>query len=88
MTITAKQLFDATRRGEGPLAYHAGKNPDMPVFLLIGQDNLADGLVDKWAIQASLLVPDCEPGGLDRKVAEARTIADAMRNWPFRKNPD
>ena len=45
MTITAKELREATLRGEGPLANAAD---DEPVFLVRAQDNLSDGLVDGW----------------------------------------
>lgn len=90
MSITAKELYDATMRGEGPLAKHANANPDMPVFLLLGQDNLAAQLVEMWAIQASVMVPSADDKGhtLDKKVTEARQIADEMHHWPIKKNPD
>lgn len=85
MTITARQLREATTRGEGPLA-KAGD--DEPVFLLRAQDNLAADLVDQWAIQASVAIPNIGGSDLGHKVAEARLIADTMRRWPIHKNPD
>lgn len=85
MTITAKELREATARGEGPLAK---ADDNEPVFLLRGQDNLSSDLVDTWSIQASLLVPNAGGGDLGHKVSEARMIADLMRQWPIRKNPD
>jgi hypothetical protein len=88
MTITVKELYDATMKGEGIIAKHAKANPDMPVFVLIGQDNLAAGLVEKWALQASAMVPTCEGGPLSDKVNEARLIAEFMDKWPTKKQPD
>ena len=85
MTITARELREATLRGEGPLAK---AHDDEPVFLLRAQDNLSDNLVDIWAIQASVMVPSVDENRTGKKIAEARQIADAMRNWPIRKNPD
>ena len=88
MSITAKELYDATMRGEGILAKHAQANPDMPVFLLIGQDNLAAELVEKWAIHASIALRTTGSEGAGHKVQEARQIAEAMYRWPVRKSPD
>jgi hypothetical protein len=85
MTITAKELREATARGEGPLAKAAD---DEPVFLLRAQDNLASDLVDTWAIQASVAVPNAGGSDLGHKVAEARMISDMMRRWPIHKTPD
>lgn len=85
MSMTAKELREATLRGEGPLAK---ARDDEPVFLLRGQDNLAADLVDTWAIQASLLVPAIDVNSFDKKVAEARQIAEFMRGWKYKKDPD
>ncbi len=79
MTITARELREATVRGEGPLAKAAD---DEPVFLLRAQDCHAADLVEKWAIWAS--IGDCPP----KKLNEARLIVDQMRRWPIHKNPD
>lgn len=83
--ITAKELREATLRGEGPLAK---AHDDEPVFLLRAQDNLAAGLVEKWAIQASTGVPDVGGGAAGKKVSEARLISELMYRWPIHKNPD
>jgi len=88
MSVTAKELYDATMRGEGILAKHAKLNPDMPVFLLIAQDNLAAELVEKWAILASIGVPAVGSEGAGHKVSEARMISDQMYRWPIHKQPD
>ena len=88
MSITAKELYDATMRGEGILAKHAKANPDMPVFLLIGQDTHAAPLVEKWAISASVGVPSTGSEAAGHKVSEARMIADHMYRWPIHKQPD
>lgn len=55
---------------------------DEPVFILRAQDMLAADLVDTWATQAK--VAGCNWD----KVREARELAQAMREWPQRKNPD
>jgi len=88
MTITAKELYDATMQGEGILARHARDNPDMPVFLLIGQDKHAWPLVEKWAIWASVDVPSAGGTEAAHKVGEAREICEQMRRWPNHKAPD
>lgn len=86
MTITAKELREATLRGEGPLAK---AHDDEPVFLLRGQDNLAADFVEKWSIHAGLLVPSVDiDSAMAKKVSEAKAIAEAMRAWPIRKDPD
>ena len=85
MTITARELREATLRGEGPLAK---AHDDEPVFLLRAQDNIASGLVESWAIQASVAIPNVGGGAMTHKVAEARLISDLMRRWPIHKNPD
>lgn len=85
MTITAKELRDATARGEGPLAKAADGEP---VFLLRGQDCHAADLVEKWAIWASSAVPQSGGREMAAKIAEANLIADFMRRWPIHKNPD
>lgn len=85
MTITAKELREATLRGEGPLAKAAD---DEPVFLLRAQDNLAAGLVESWAIQASAQAPTIESQAVMNKVNEARLISEFMYKWPIHKNPD
>jgi hypothetical protein len=85
MTITAKQLREATARGEGPLAKAAD---DEPVFLLRGQDKHAADLVEKWAIWASVAVPAAGGTDMHKKVAEAALIAEEMRRWPIKKDPD
>jgi hypothetical protein len=85
MGITARELREATARGEGPLAKAAD---DEPVFLLRAQDNLAADLVETWAIQASVAVPNIGGGDMGHKVGEARLIADMMRRWHIHKQPD
>jgi hypothetical protein len=85
MTITAKELREATARGEGPLAK---AHDDEPVFLLRAQDNLAADLVEKWAIWAAAAVPSIGGSETHHKALEAASIADFMRRWPIHKNPD
>ena len=88
MSITAKELYEATMRGEGILAKHAKLNPEMPVFLLIAQDQLAAPIVEKWAINASVSIPSIGGGDAAHKVGEARQIAELMYRWPVHKAPD
>jgi hypothetical protein len=83
--MTKKELLEAALRGEGCLGKAAD---DEPVFLLRAQDNLADELVDRWAIRASVALPTVGSEAAGHKVQEARQIAEAMRAWPIRKNPD
>ena len=66
-------------RGEGCLGKAAD---DEPVFILRAQDSLAADLVEKWAIHARSL------GCGNDKVQEAFALAEEMRRWPVRKNPD
>jgi hypothetical protein len=76
---TAKVERERAARGEGCL----GKaKDDEPIFILRAQDIHAADLVEKWAIWAQV-------GGTDNdKVQEAFAIAEDMRRWPNRKNPD
>jgi hypothetical protein len=55
---------------------------DEPIFVLRAQDTLAPALVRRWADEAE------RAGCAADKVAEARTVADAMERWPTRKLPD
>lgn len=75
----AKIERERAARGEGCLGKAAD---DEPVFVLRAQDDLAADLVDQWATRASLL------GCPHDKVREARELAQSMREWPTRKNPD
>lgn len=88
MTITAKELYDATIAGNSLLARHARDNPDMPVFLLIAQDQNAAPLVEKWAIAAGAALQSVGDKHLHDKVHEAREIADHMYRWPVHRSPD
>jgi len=56
--------------------------PEEPVFILRAQDALAADLVEKWAIWARAASAPVD------KVNEAFSIAEEMRKWPVRKNPD
>jgi hypothetical protein len=85
MTITARELREATARGEGPLAKAAD---DEPVFLLRAQDCHAADLVEKWVAWVSVAVPSVGGSDMNHKVGEAQLIADQMRRWPIRKQPD
>lgn len=69
----------AANRGEGCLGKAA---PNEPVFILRAQDRFAPGLVEEWALKAQGF------GCPQEKVDEARRLAQQMREWPGRKNPD
>jgi hypothetical protein len=85
MTITARELREATARGEGPLAK---AHDDEPVFLLRAQDCHAADLVERWAVWVANSVPHAGGKAIADKAGEAVAIADQMRRWPIRKNPD
>lgn len=75
----AKDERERAARGEGCL----GKaHPDEPVFILRAQDCFAADLVEKWAIWARAA------GCPNDKAQEAMDIAEQMRRWPVRKDPD
>lgn len=77
--MLAKDERAAAARGQGCL----GKaSDDEPVFILRAQDRIADAVVSMWAVLA-----DANGCSAD-KVAEARALAKAMREWPNRKYPD
>lgn len=89
MTITVKELYDTTIDGTSALARHAKLNPDMPVFLLLGQDQHAWQLVEKWIIWADVNTPSVDEGSrIAKKVSEARVICEQMQRWPVHKAPD
>ena len=56
--------------------------PDEPYFILRAQDAEAADFVEAWAIRAGSL--GCSPD----KVNEAKDVAERMRRWHVRKNPD
>lgn len=56
---------------------------DEPVFILRGQDDIADRVVDNWAHIAAIRLGEGHP-----KVKEARALAEKMRAWPKKKQPD
>jgi hypothetical protein len=76
---TAKETRELAALGKGCL----GKAADSePVFVLRGQDRLAPLLVGMWAASAALY------GCPEEKIVEAQALAQQMREWPHRKNPD
>jgi hypothetical protein len=76
---TAKEERAKAAAGQGCLGKAADNEP---VFILRAQDRLAPMLVDEWALRAQGF------GCPKEKVDEARRLAQAMREWPIRKNPD
>lgn len=56
--------------------------PNEPVFMLRAQDALAADLVELWALRAKAA------GCYNDKVRSAFAIAEEMRRWPTRKEPD
>ena len=75
----AKIERELAAQGKGCLGKAAD---DEPVFILRAQDMLSADLVESWAIQANAL------GCPWDKVREAKELAQRMREWPRRKNPD
>lgn len=74
---TKLQTVNEALEGRGCL----GKaEADEPIFVLRAQDIHAADLVEKWAIWNTTSAPD--------KAKEARQIADDMRAWPTKKQPD
>lgn len=54
---------------------------DMPVFLLLGKDAVAPGVVYDWALKAKAV------GCPDAKWNEAIRISEAMDAWPMKQLP-
>ena len=57
---------------------------DEPVFVLRGKDELAPDLIDEWATRCNMSHAFREPGvtaAIERKVTEARELAERMREW-------
>jgi len=61
--------------------------PDMPVFVLLGQDKLAPLLVESWAHSLVVNVGN-RSDHLQKKIDDAKETARAMVGWPDRKLPD
>ncbi|MDZ4344116.1 MAG: hypothetical protein U1E51_16980 [Candidatus Binatia bacterium] len=65
--------------------------PDEPLFVLRGQDELAEEVVEYWAHLASGGQPAhyvTMQGRITPKAQEALNCAEAMRAWPVKKFPD
>ena len=72
----------ATKNNPGTYDCYANAEPDEPMFVLLGRDRTAPGLVRTWA--ASREVENHRRGGKQTdkaKIAEARACADAMEAW-------
>lgn len=70
---------DAAAQGRGCLGKAAAEEP---VFILRAQDSLAADLVELWAMRAAAV------GCPWDKCREAKELAEEMRRWHTRKNPD
>lgn len=55
---------------------------DEPIFVLRGQDCLANNVVEFWAREAESV------GVNEEKIQEARNCGHAMQMWPQGKVPD
>lgn len=64
-----------TKRNPGQFDCYAAAAPDEPMFVLLGRDKHAAGLVRLWAILRQRAGED------ETKVAEALACADAMDQW-------
>lgn len=63
-----------TKNNPGTYDCYAAAEPDEPMFVLLGRDPDAPGLVDLWACIRERL-------GERAKAADARAVAAAMRSW-------
>src|SRR3546814_5105243 len=69
-----------TKNNPGQFDCYANAAPDEPMFVLLGRDPIAPGLVEAWADQRELR--DAGAGiHQSPKVAEARACAQTMRDW-------
>jgi len=68
-----------TKNNPGEFDCYENAEPDEPMFILLARDPLAPLLVELWADVRAVLVGD------DKKIAEARTCVQSMRNWPITK---
>ena len=71
-----------TKNNPGKFDCYANAEPDEPMFVLLGRDPFAAYLVELWADVRALSVGDAE------KIAEARSCAQAMRDYPITKKLD
>jgi hypothetical protein len=65
-----------TKNNPGDYDCYEKAEPDEPIFVLLGRDSRASGLVMQWAAYESGRA-DGDPA----KVAEAEACAKAMRQW-------
>ena len=65
-----------TKNNPGQFDCYANAAPDEPMFVLLGRDRHAAGLVRLWA-----LLRQRDGGTSDAKIAEALACADAMDAW-------
>ena len=64
-----------TKNKPGSYDCYANAHPDEPMFILLGRDPFAAGLVEEWARRREA------ERGWSAKVDEARACAHAMRAW-------
>jgi hypothetical protein len=64
-----------TKKNPANYDCYGNADPNEPMFILLGRDEGAPDLVDKWAAQRERFGED------PRKVAEARQCANDMRSW-------
>lgn len=69
------------------IRYLQRRAPDMPVFVLLGQDRFAPVLVQSWAHTVAVNTGN-RSDHLQTKLDNARETAAAMEKWPDRKFPD
>lgn len=64
-----------TKNNPGRFDCYENAHPDEPMFVLLGRDKHAPLLVELWSALRTLDGEDAS------KVAEARSCAEAMREW-------
>lgn len=67
-----------TKNNPGAFDCYENAAPDEPMFILLGRDPLAAGLVREWADQREAVAVTARQFA---KVAEARQCADSMDRW-------
>lgn len=71
-----------TKQQPGDFDCYGAALPDEPLFVLLGRDKLAPGLVRAWADEREDAVARGDAPEADReKIAEARACAVRMERW-------
>ncbi len=71
-----------TKNNPGDYDCYDNAEPDEPMFVLLARDRMAPDLIELWANGRMMEGED------PAKVAEARSCAEAMREWRRQNRPD